>query len=62
VAFGGLSGGNQQKAVMAREMTRPGLRFLLAANPTRGLDVGAVQAIYGHISAAARGRSRWGCC
>jgi len=32
------------------------LRFLLAAQPTRGLDVGAVEAIYGHIRAvAARG-------
>ena len=29
------------------------LRFLLAAQPTRGLDVGAVQAVYGHIRAAA---------
>lgn len=49
VAFGGLSGGNQQKAVLARELTTPGLRFLLAAQPTRGLDVGAVEAVYGHI-------------
>lgn len=42
----GLSGGNQQKAVLARELTTPGLRFLLAAQPTRGLDVGAVDAVY----------------
>ncbi len=56
VAFGGLSGGNQQKAVLARELTLDPLRFLLAAQPTRGLDVGAVEAIYNHIrSAAARG-------
>ncbi len=56
VAFGGLSGGNQQKAVLARELTLDPLRFLLAAQPTRGLDVGAVEAIYGHIRAvAARG-------
>jgi simple sugar transport system ATP-binding protein len=56
VAFGGLSGGNQQKAVLARELTREPLRFLLAAQPTRGLDVGAVEAVYGHIRAvAARG-------
>ncbi|MDR3376376.1 MAG: ABC transporter ATP-binding protein [Ancalomicrobiaceae bacterium] len=52
VAFGSLSGGNQQKAVLAREMTRPGLKVLLAAQPTRGLDVGAVEAVYGLIRAA----------
>ena len=52
VAFGGLSGGNQQKAVLARELTTTGLCFLLAAQPTRGLDVGAVEAVYGHIVAA----------
>ena len=56
VAFGGLSGGNQQKAVLARELSLDALRFLLAAQPTRGLDVGAVEAIYNHIrSVAARG-------
>ncbi|MDF1721242.1 MAG: ABC transporter ATP-binding protein [Minwuia sp.] len=49
VRFGSLSGGNQQKAVLARELTMPGLRFLLAAQPTRGLDVGAVAAVYGLI-------------
>ncbi len=54
VAFGGLSGGNQQKAVMARELTTEGLRFLLAAQPTRGLDVGAVEAVYGHIVGACK--------
>lgn len=53
VAFGGLSGGNQQKAVLARELTLDPLRFLLAAQPTRGLDVGAVEAVYNHIRAAA---------
>ncbi|WP_375464467.1 ABC transporter ATP-binding protein [uncultured Methylobacterium sp.] len=50
--FGRLSGGNQQKAVLARELTAPGLRFLLAAQPTRGLDVGAVEAVYGLIRQA----------
>jgi simple sugar transport system ATP-binding protein len=50
--FGGLSGGNQQKAVLARELTLDPLRFLLAAQPTRGLDVGAVAAVYSHIRAA----------
>jgi len=52
VAFGGLSGGNQQKAVLGRELTLDKLSFLLAAQPTRGLDVGAVEAVYGHIRAA----------
>jgi simple sugar transport system ATP-binding protein len=44
--FSSLSGGNQQKAVLARELTTEGLLFLLAAQPTRGLDVGAVEAVY----------------
>jgi general nucleoside transport system ATP-binding protein len=52
IAFSALSGGNQQKAVLAREITLPKLTFLLAAQPTRGLDVGAVAAVYGHIRAA----------
>ena len=47
-----LSGGNQQKAVLARELSRPGLKFLLASQPTRGLDVGAVQSVYNRIQAA----------
>lgn len=38
---GSLSGGNQQKMVVAREFARP-LRLLIAAQPTRGLDVGAM--------------------
>jgi simple sugar transport system ATP-binding protein len=52
VVFSSLSGGNQQKAVLARELTLPNLLFLLAAQPTRGLDVGAVAAVYRHIRAA----------
>jgi len=42
---GSLSGGNQQKVVLARAMaTRP--RVLVAVHPTRGVDVGAKAAIY----------------
>jgi general nucleoside transport system ATP-binding protein len=50
--FSSLSGGNQQKAVLARELTTQRLIFLLAAQPTRGLDVGAVEAIYKSIREA----------
>ena len=44
-----LSGGNQQKLVLARELSLASLRFLLAAQPTRGLDAGAVEAVYREI-------------
>ncbi len=54
IAFSALSGGNQQKAVLARELTLKNLTFLVAAQPTRGLDVGAVEAVYGHIRAVCR--------
>jgi general nucleoside transport system ATP-binding protein len=47
-----LSGGNQQKAVLARELTLSPLKLLLAAQPTRGLDVSAVEAVYGRIRTA----------
>jgi simple sugar transport system ATP-binding protein len=40
-----LSGGNQQKAVVARELSRP-IRLLVAAQPTRGLDVGSTEFIH----------------
>ena len=43
--FKGMSGGNQQKAVVARETSRSP-RFLIAAQPTRGLDVGAIENIH----------------
>jgi general nucleoside transport system ATP-binding protein len=56
IAFSSLSGGNQQKAVLARELALANLAVLIAAQPTRGLDVAAVAAVYGHIRAAsARG-------
>jgi simple sugar transport system ATP-binding protein len=46
-----LSGGNQQKIVVAREMGR-NFRVLLAAQPTRGVDVGAIEFIYERIRRA----------
>jgi general nucleoside transport system ATP-binding protein len=48
-----LSGGNQQRVVMARELSH-GPRVLVAAQPTRGLDVGAIEYLSGEIRAAAR--------
>ncbi|HUS69013.1 MAG TPA: ABC transporter ATP-binding protein [Kofleriaceae bacterium] len=49
---GGLSGGNQQKLVIARELGRPGLKVLLCAQPTRGVDIGAIEHIHKAIVAA----------
>ncbi|MBA3925327.1 ATP-binding cassette domain-containing protein [Listeria rustica] len=45
VAAKALSGGNQQKAIIAREISR-NPDFLIAAQPTRGLDVGAIEFIH----------------
>jgi ABC-type uncharacterized transport system ATPase subunit len=42
---GGLSGGNQQKVVVAREVAR-NPKVLIAAQPTRGLDVGAIEYVH----------------
>jgi simple sugar transport system ATP-binding protein len=45
---GKLSGGNQQKVVLARELSRE-LHLLVAAQPTRGLDVGSVEFVHTRI-------------
>ena len=45
---GTLSGGNQQKVVIAREMSRD-LRLFVAAQPTRGVDVGSIEFIHKRI-------------
>ncbi len=45
-----LSGGNQQKVVLAREMSRP-LELLVASQPTRGLDVGSIEFVHRRIVA-----------
>jgi general nucleoside transport system ATP-binding protein len=43
-----LSGGNQQKVVLARELSRP-LKLLIVAQPTRGLDVGSMGFVHRRI-------------
>ncbi|MDT0141150.1 ABC transporter ATP-binding protein [Microbacterium sp. PRC9] len=48
VPAGTLSGGNQQKVVIAREMSRE-LKLLVAAQPTRGVDVGSIEFIHKRI-------------
>ena len=45
-----LSGGNKQKVVMAREMSRE-LRVLVASQPTRGVDVGSIEFLHKRIVA-----------
>jgi simple sugar transport system ATP-binding protein len=45
-----LSGGNQQKVIVARELSRP-VKLLLASQPTRGLDVGSIEYIHKEIVA-----------
>lgn len=48
VTGGSLSGGNQQKAVLARELDRDN-SLVIVAQPTRGLDVGAIEYIHGQL-------------
>jgi len=43
-----LSGGNQQKVIVARELSRP-LTVLVASQPTRGLDVGSIEYVHRQI-------------
>ncbi|MEC8478061.1 MAG: ABC transporter ATP-binding protein, partial [SAR324 cluster bacterium] len=45
-----LSGGNQQKMVIARELSRP-IQLMIAAQPTRGIDVGSIEFIHQQIVA-----------
>lgn len=47
-AAGKLSGGNQQKVIIARELSRP-VKLLIASQPTRGLDVGSIEYIHKEI-------------
>jgi simple sugar transport system ATP-binding protein len=48
VPVSNLSGGNQQKVIVAREFSRP-IKLLIASQPTRGLDVGSVEYIHRRI-------------
>ena len=48
VSIGKLSGGNQQKVIIAREFSRDD-KLLIAAQPTRGLDVGSIEYIHKQI-------------
>ncbi|MEI8032580.1 MAG: ABC transporter ATP-binding protein [Chlorobiaceae bacterium] len=50
-----LSGGNQQKIVVARELTRPNNALLILAQPTRGVDIGSIETIHRKIIEARLG-------
>jgi simple sugar transport system ATP-binding protein len=50
VPVSNLSGGNQQKVIVARELSRP-IKLLVANQPTRGLDVGSIEYIHSQIVA-----------
>jgi simple sugar transport system ATP-binding protein len=49
-----LSGGNQQKVLVARELSRRAVNVLLAAQPTRGVDFAASATIWSHLQKAAQ--------
>jgi len=53
-SVGSLSGGNQQKVIVARELSRP-IKLLIASQPTRGLDVGSIEFIHRRIIEARDG-------
>jgi ABC-type uncharacterized transport system ATPase subunit len=53
VTASALSGGNQQKLIVGREMSGDP-KLLLAAHPTRGVDVGAQAAIWDHLAGSSR--------
>jgi simple sugar transport system ATP-binding protein len=53
VSAGALSGGNQQKLIVGREMSHTP-KVLIASHPTRGVDVGAQAQIWDHIREARR--------
>jgi simple sugar transport system ATP-binding protein len=50
VPVSNLSGGNKQKVIIARELSRP-IKLLIAAQPTRGVDVGSIEFIHKTIVA-----------
>ncbi len=50
LAAGSLSGGNQQKVILAREISRDP-KFLIVCQPTRGLDVGAIEYVHAQLLA-----------
>jgi simple sugar transport system ATP-binding protein len=49
-SVGSLSGGNQQKVIVARELSRP-VKLVVASQPTRGLDVGSIEYIHKQLVA-----------
>jgi len=49
VNAGKLSGGNQQKVIVARELSRDNVKLVVANQPTRGLDVGSIEYIHSEI-------------
>ena len=49
VNAGKLSGGNQQKVIVGRELSRSNVKLVVANQPTRGLDVGSIEYIHSEI-------------